>query len=124
LIAPLLRDLPLLGEPKNTRQARRAKSPAARRDIHLTVIGGQSTWTAPGGVRLGQALAQVEKLRPRDIGKCQLRDIISSSSSQAFYAHCPFIEVDDATGFASGPTLFILTTARLPAASTSAYAGR
>jgi hypothetical protein len=36
--------------------------PAARSDIHLIVIGGQSTWTAPGGMRLGQTLEQVEKL--------------------------------------------------------------
>ena len=34
----------------------------ARKDIHLIVIGGQSTWTAPGGLRLGQTLEQVEKL--------------------------------------------------------------
>ena len=36
--------------------------PTARKDIHLIVIGGQSTWTAPGGLRLGQTLEQVEKL--------------------------------------------------------------
>ena len=34
----------------------------ARKDIHLIVIGGQSTWVAPGGLRLGQTLEQVEKL--------------------------------------------------------------
>ena len=34
----------------------------ARKDIYLIVIGGQSTWTAPGGLRLGQSLEQVEKL--------------------------------------------------------------
>jgi hypothetical protein len=28
----------------------------------MIVIGGQSTWTAPGGLRLGQTLEQVEKL--------------------------------------------------------------
>src|SRR5215831_14431304 len=33
-----------------------------RSDIHLIVIGGKSTWTAPGGLRLGQTLEQVEKL--------------------------------------------------------------
>src|SRR6516225_4047734 len=33
-----------------------------RSDIHLIVIGGQSTWTAPGGMRLGQTLEQVEKI--------------------------------------------------------------
>src|SRR5436190_11349535 len=32
-----------------------------RSDIHLIVIG-QSTWTAPDGLRLGQTLEQVEKL--------------------------------------------------------------
>src|SRR6516162_288591 len=34
----------------------------ARKDIHLIVISGQSTWTAPGGLRLDQTLEQVEKL--------------------------------------------------------------
>ena len=34
----------------------------ARKDIYLIVIGGQSTWTAPGGLRLGQTLEQVEKI--------------------------------------------------------------
>jgi hypothetical protein len=33
-----------------------------RSDIYLIVIGGQSTWTAPGGLRLGQNLEQVEKI--------------------------------------------------------------
>ena len=37
-------------------------NPANHSDIHLIVIGGQSTWTAPGGMRLGQTLEQVEKL--------------------------------------------------------------
>ena len=37
-------------------------NPVAHSDIHLIVIGGQSTWTAPGGMRLGQTLEQVEKL--------------------------------------------------------------
>jgi len=36
--------------------------PTHRSDIHLIVIGGQSTWTAPGGLRLGQTLEQVEKI--------------------------------------------------------------
>ena len=35
-----------------------------RSDIHLIVIGGQSTWTAPDGLRLGQTLEQVEKIKP------------------------------------------------------------
>src|SRR6516164_6545381 len=34
----------------------------ARKDIYLIVIGGQSTWVAQGGLRLGQTLEQVEKL--------------------------------------------------------------
>jgi len=34
----------------------------ARKDIYLIVIGGESTWAAPGGLRLGQTLEQVEKL--------------------------------------------------------------
>jgi len=33
-----------------------------RSDIHLIVIGGKSTWTAPDGLRLGQTLEQVEKI--------------------------------------------------------------
>jgi len=37
-------------------------NPVARSNIHLIVIGGQSTWTGPGGTRLGQTLEQVEKL--------------------------------------------------------------
>ena len=37
-------------------------NPVAHSDIHLIVIGGQSIWTAPGGMRLGQTLEQVEKL--------------------------------------------------------------
>jgi hypothetical protein len=40
-------------------------NPAAHSDIHLIVIGGQSTWTAPGGMRLGQTLEQVEKLNQK-----------------------------------------------------------
>jgi hypothetical protein len=35
---------------------------AARSDTHLIVINGQSTWTAPKGLRLGLALAALEKL--------------------------------------------------------------
>ena len=34
----------------------------ARKDIYLIVIAGESTWTAPGGLRLDQTLEQVEKL--------------------------------------------------------------
>jgi hypothetical protein len=37
-------------------------NPAGRSDIYLIVISGQSTWTAPGSMRLGQTLDQVEKL--------------------------------------------------------------
>jgi hypothetical protein len=46
----------------NTRLEVWWSDPAARSNIHLIVIGGQSTWTAPGGIRLGQTLEQVEKL--------------------------------------------------------------
>src|SRR5262245_10948886 len=35
---------------------------ASRSDTHLIVINGQSTWTAPKGLRLGLALAALEKL--------------------------------------------------------------
>ncbi len=41
--------------------------PAARSDIHLIVIGSQSTWTAPGGMRLGQTLEQVAKLNHKPL---------------------------------------------------------
>jgi len=37
-------------------------NPASRSDTYLIVIGGQSTWSAPGGMRLGLTLAQLEKL--------------------------------------------------------------
>jgi hypothetical protein len=37
-------------------------NPAARSGIYLIVINGQSTWTAPGGMRLGLTLEQLEKL--------------------------------------------------------------
>ena len=40
-------------------------NPTTRSDIHLIVIGGQSTWTAPGGMRLGQTLEQVEKINQK-----------------------------------------------------------
>jgi hypothetical protein len=35
---------------------------AARSDIYLIVINGQSTWTAPKGLRLGLQLAAIERL--------------------------------------------------------------
>jgi len=35
---------------------------ASRSDIHLIVINGLSTWTAPGGLHLGLTLAEVERL--------------------------------------------------------------
>lgn len=38
---------------------------ANRSDTHLIVINGQSHWTAPGGLRLGLTLAQLEKLNRR-----------------------------------------------------------
>lgn len=37
-------------------------NPAARSQTYLIVINGQSTWTAPGGMKLGLTLAQLEKL--------------------------------------------------------------
>ncbi len=37
-------------------------NPANRSDTYLIVIGGQSTWSAPGGMRLGLSLMQLEKL--------------------------------------------------------------
>jgi hypothetical protein len=37
-------------------------NPAARSETYLIVINGQSTWTAPGGMRLGLNIAQLEKL--------------------------------------------------------------
>jgi hypothetical protein len=40
-------------------------NPAARSDTHLIVIGGQSTWVAPGGMHLGLTLVQMEKLNQK-----------------------------------------------------------
>jgi len=40
-------------------------NPAARSETHLIVVGGQSTWTAPGGMHLGLTLAQMEKLNQK-----------------------------------------------------------
>jgi hypothetical protein len=37
-------------------------NPAARSGVHLILINGASTWTAPGGMRLGLTLADLEKL--------------------------------------------------------------
>jgi hypothetical protein len=37
-------------------------NPAARTGTYLIVIGHKSTWTAPGGMKLGLTLAQLEKL--------------------------------------------------------------
>jgi hypothetical protein len=37
-------------------------NPATRSDTYLIVINGKSTWVAPGGMRLGLTLAQLEKL--------------------------------------------------------------
>jgi hypothetical protein len=37
-------------------------NPASRSGTYLIVINGQSGWTAPGGVRLGLTLAELEKL--------------------------------------------------------------
>ncbi len=37
-------------------------NPAARSDTYLIVIGGKSTWTAPGGMKLGLNVLQLEKL--------------------------------------------------------------
>jgi hypothetical protein len=37
-------------------------NPAARSGVYLVVINGKSTWSAPGGMKLGLTLAQLEKL--------------------------------------------------------------
>jgi hypothetical protein len=37
-------------------------NPAARSQTYLIVINGQSTWSGPGGMKLGLTLAQLEKL--------------------------------------------------------------
>jgi hypothetical protein len=37
-------------------------NPAARSDTYLIVINGKSTWTAPGGMKLGLTIPQLEKL--------------------------------------------------------------
>jgi len=38
------------------------QNPANRSGIYLILINGQSTWTAPGGMKLGLGLAELEKL--------------------------------------------------------------
>jgi hypothetical protein len=40
-------------------------NPAARTGTYLIVINGKSTWTAPGGMKLGLTLAQLEKLNKK-----------------------------------------------------------
>ena len=35
-----------------------------RKDLYLIAINGSSTWTGPGGLRLGLSLAELEKLKP------------------------------------------------------------
>src|SRR5689334_4133783 len=40
-------------------------NPASRSDTYLIVINGQSDWVAPGGLRLGLNLAQLEKLNKK-----------------------------------------------------------
>lgn len=40
-------------------------NPASRADTYLIVIGGKSTWVAPGGMKLGLTLAQLEKLNKK-----------------------------------------------------------
>jgi hypothetical protein len=37
-------------------------NPGSRSNTYLIVIGGQSTWTGPGGMRLGLTLPELEKL--------------------------------------------------------------
>jgi hypothetical protein len=37
-------------------------NPGSRSDTYLILINGQSTWTAPGGMKLGMTLAELEKL--------------------------------------------------------------
>jgi hypothetical protein len=38
------------------------QNPANRSGLYLILINGQSTWTAPGGMKLGLTLAELEKL--------------------------------------------------------------
>jgi len=40
-------------------------NPAARAGTYLIVINGKSTWVAPGGMKLGLTLAQLEKLNKK-----------------------------------------------------------
>ena len=40
-------------------------NPGQRSDIYLMVIGGQSLWGAPGGVRLGLTLVELERLNKK-----------------------------------------------------------
>ena len=50
--------------PKDPRQRLEVwwANPAARSETYLIVINGKSNWAAPGGLRLGLTLAQLEKL--------------------------------------------------------------
>jgi hypothetical protein len=41
------------------------QNPANRSGIYLILINGQSTWAAPGGMKLGQTLAELEKLNKK-----------------------------------------------------------
>jgi hypothetical protein len=41
------------------------QNPANRSGIYLILINGQSTWIAPGGMKLGQTLADLEKLNKK-----------------------------------------------------------
>jgi len=41
------------------------QNPANRSGIYLILINGQSTWAAPGGMKLGQTLADLEKLNKK-----------------------------------------------------------
>ncbi|MEA2990953.1 MAG: hypothetical protein QOG83_3664 [Alphaproteobacteria bacterium] len=43
------------------------ENPASRSGTYLIVINGQSTWTAPKGLRLGMQLAAIEKLNGKPI---------------------------------------------------------
>jgi hypothetical protein len=49
------------GDPKRRLEIWWANA-AARNQTYLIVINGKSTWTAPGGMKLGLTLAQLEKL--------------------------------------------------------------
>jgi hypothetical protein len=56
------------------------QNPANRSGTYLILINGRSTWSAPGGMRLGLTLAQLEKLNHKPFNVKGFKDRIASVS--------------------------------------------